>query len=103
MSDNDSNLTGDPVPSTGESDTAESKRRAARRSFLKGSAAAAGAGAIVVTFYHQRAAAGGKKIMVSSAAVCSSLHGTPGKQTQVKDVTNPNGPKVTVTECELPK
>ena len=86
----------------GESDAAEAKRTAARRRFLK-QGAAVGPGAFVVTVHHQRAIAGGKKIMASSAATCVSLHGTPGKQTQVHDVTNPNGPKVTVTECTLPK
>ena len=97
------NATPQPKSSAGDTDSAESKRQAARRRFLKGSAAAAGSGAIIVTFYHQRATAGGKKIMTSSAAVCASLHGTPGKTTQVKDVTNPSGPKVTVTTCTLQK
>jgi len=94
----DSNIRAQPQSSPGEPNTAESKRQDARRRFLKG--AAAGSGAVIVTFYHQRANA--KKIMTSSAAVCTSMHGTPGKTHQVKDVTKPpTASKVTAVECKI--
>ena len=87
--------------SPNEPDAVEAKRTAARRRFLKGSAAA-GTGIFIVTYHHQRAiAGGGKKIMTSSAATCTSLGGTPGKQTTVKDKAT--GQKTTAYECTLPK
>ena len=78
------------------------EKKVPRRRFLKRSAAA-GTGILVVTVHHQRAIAGAKKIMTSTAATCLSMHGTPSKQTQVHNVTNPGGPLVNVTVCTIPK
>lgn len=86
----------------GEPDAAEAKRTAARRRFLK-QGTAAGTGILIVTLHHQRAIAGAKKIMTSSAAVCASLHGTSKGTKSVRNVTNANGPKVTVTQCQMPQ
>ena len=85
----------------GEPDATEGKRTAARRRFLRGSAAAGTGIFVVTTFHHQRAVAGGKKIMTSSAATCLSLHGTPGKQTTVKDKSTGNN--VSAIQCTVPK
>ena len=79
---------------------AEDKRTAARRRFLIQTTA--GSGILILTFHHQRAMAGAKKIMTSSAATCASLQGTVKGTKQVRNVTNPTGPKVTATECQIP-
>ena len=87
--------------SDAEQDVAESKRATARRRFLR-QGAAAGTGILVVTLHHQRAMAAAKKVMASSAATCLSLGGTSKGTTQVLDVNNPSGPKVTVVQCQIP-